>query len=299
MTLRKQRGLHPTGRAFFIRLCAVVLAFAGIWSARTQSSEQSPSLTVHRIEEDLYVIEGTSNGSGDAGNVIIYVTGEGVILVDDRFDHNYRQIVAAVSGITDQPIRYILNTHHHGDHTGSNAAFLPTAEIVAHANARRHMVEGSMPGPPRVSFTKDLSVFLGGKEVRMLHTGRGHTDGDATVYLPARRAVHLGDLMAGTRGVTNPVMDYAHGGSIAEWPATLDKVLQLDIEHVIPGHGSVVSKADLLAHRNRVEAVRERVKGWLREDKSKDEISSLLVQEFDYKPINLRSLDGMIAELRP
>jgi cyclase len=284
-------------KALLIRCAAGLLAFLGAWVAYTQTESQAP-LSFQRLKDDLYVIEGTSNGANDVGNVTVYVTGEGVILVDDRFEQDYADVVAAVKKITAEPIRYVINTHHHGDHTGSNAHFLPTVEIIAHANARKHMIEGKMAGPPRVVFTTESDMFLGGKEVRVIYNGRGHTDGDVAVYFPAARTVALGDLLAGTRGVTNPVMDYANGGSIREWPATLDGVLKLDIETVIPGHGAVTTKDGLMAHRNKVAAILTRVSGLVRENQSKDEIGKVLVAEFDYKPINLRSLDGMIAELK-
>jgi cyclase len=283
--------------ALLIRGAAGLLAFLGAWVAYPQIESPAP-LSVKQLKDDLYVIEGTSNGANDVGNVTIYITSEGVILVDDRFDQDYADVVAAVKKITALPVRYVINTHHHGDHTGSNARFLPAVEIIAHANARKHMIDGKMPGPPRIVFTSESDVFLGGEEVRVIYNGRGHTDGDVAVYFPAARAVALGDLLAGTRGVTNPVMDYASGGSIRAWPATLDGVLKLDIDIVIPGHGAVTSKEGLMAHRNKVAAILSRAQDLVRENRSKDEISKLLVAEFDYKPINLRSLDGMIAELK-
>lgn len=287
-------------KAILLRSAALaLLAVAWSWnSGALQQAEET--LTIKQVASDYYVIEGTSNGASDAGNIGVYVTGEGVILVDDRFDRNFRQVVASVRGVTSQPVRYVINTHHHGDHTGGNAAFLETnAEAVAHANARRHMVDANMPGQPRMVFSKEASVFLGGKEVRMLYNGRGHTDGDIAVYIPAIKAVHLGDLMAGTRGVTNPVMDYAHGGSISAWPATLDGVLKLDIDIVVPGHGAVGKKADLAAHRQKVNTIRGRVAKLLKDGISKEDLTKTLVAEFDYKPINLRGLDGMMAELKP
>lgn len=280
-------------RTIAVRLSVGFLALLGAWTAYTQNA-----LSVKPLKDNLYIIEGTSNGASDAGNIAVYVTGDGVILVDDRFDVDYPEVMAAVKKITNQPVKYVINTHHHGDHTGSNAKMLPTAEIIMQANARRHMIEKDMPGVPRISFTKESSVFLGGKEVRAIYYGRGHTDGDIAVYIPEHRAVHLGDLLAGTHGVTNPVMDYSAGGSINAWPSTLDGVLKLDLDIVIPGHGSLMDKAGLQTHRDKVEAIRGRVSGLIHEKKSKDEISKLLVSEFDYKPINLRGLDGMLAELK-
>jgi glyoxylase-like metal-dependent hydrolase (beta-lactamase superfamily II) len=270
---------------------------AGAWIAYTQSPPAQP-FSYKQLKDDLWVIEGTSNGASDAGNIAVLVTPEGVILVDDRFAQDYPEVMAAVKKITPLPIKYVVNTHHHGDHTGGNAKMLPNAEILIQANARKHMVKSEMPGIPHISFTQEASVFLGGKEVRAIYNGRGHTDGDVAVYIPHDRAVHMGDLMASIRGVTNPLMDYAHGASLKAWPATLDGALKLDPDIVIPGHGSVTDKAGLVAHRNKIAAVLKRATSLVAENKSKDEISKAMVADFDFRPLNLRPLDGLIAELR-
>jgi len=285
-------------RASAIRAGAGALALLGVWAARTQTQEPAAQLpSIHQLKPDLYEIEGTSHGSDDVGNVAVFITGEGVILVDDRFDRDHEQIVTLVKTVTDQPIKYIINTHHHGDHTGGNAKFLPTAEIVAQMNARKHMIDGNMPGPPHIVFRDEADLFLGGKEVRAIYNGRGHTDGDIAVYFPADRAVHLGDLMAGTNGVSNPTMDYANGASIGAWPGTLDKVLALDFDTVIPGHGAVTNKAGLMAHRNKVAAIVAKVSAMIKQGKSKDEVGQVLLQEFEWKPINMAGLEGVMAEL--
>lgn len=285
-------------RSLYIRLAAGAFAALCAWTTYTQTPAGQP-LTYKQLKDDLWIIEGTSNGASDAGNIAVLVTGEGVILVDDRFDQDYTQVMAVVKKITPQPVRYVMNTHHHGDHTGGNAKMLASnTEIVIQENARRHMVANDMPGIPRISFSKEASVFLGGKEVRAIYYGRGHTDGDVAVYIPHDRAVHLGDLMAGTRGVTNPVMDYSSGGSLKAWPATLDGALTLDIDIVIPGHGAVTDKAGLVAHRQKIAAILERSSEMVHENKSRDEIGKAMVERFDFKPINLGPMDGMIAELK-
>jgi len=111
--------------------------------------------------------------------------------------------------------------------------------------------------PARIVFTDESSVFLGGKEVRAHYYGRGHTNGDAVMYFPALKTIHTGDLMAGT----SPLIDYPGGGSVVEWTKTLDRVLALDFDTVIPGHGAVTNKAGLLTYRNNVEKLRNRG-GW-------------------------------------
>ncbi len=278
-------------RTLLLRLSTGILLLAGCWMAYTQNQGRQPSNKLNKIANDLYEIE------GDGGNVAVYITDEGVILVDDKFEYDFNDIVDKVKSVTNQPIKYVLNTHHHGDHTGSNAKFLPTAEVISHVNARKNMVEGKQPGPPRVTFTQETEVFLGGKEVRARYFGRGHTNGDVMIYFPALKVLHTGDLMAGN----SPLIDYAGGGSLVEWPATLDEALKMDVETVIPGHGPIAKKADLMAYRNNVDKLKTRVTGLIREGKSKEEIAKVMTSEYGWAPGSLqmtRGFDGMLNELK-
>jgi cyclase len=276
-----------------VRLAAGVLAFMGAWTAYTQNKgKEAPPLNLVQVADDLYSIEG-----GGAGNVGVYITDEGVILVDDKFDQNFDEIMANVKKVTEKPVKYVMSTHHHGDHTGSSAKFLPFAEIVAHRNNRENIVKNKQTGAPRVVFSDQAAVFLGGKEVDARYFGRGHTNGDAVIFFPARRAIHMGDLMAGT----SPLIDYANGGSLKEWTSTLDGVLKNDFDTVIPGHGPVSKKADLITYRANVEKLRNRVSRLIREGKSKDDVAKVLVSEFAWDPNGLPmrvSLDGMMTELK-
>ena len=163
-------------RTLSIRLSALVLLLAGAWVAYTQQQPAPNPLVLNKVKDDLYVIQ--DNGSG---NVAVYMTSEGTILVDDKFERNYDGIMEKVKSVTDKPVKYVMSTHHHGDHTGSSAKFLAFAEIVAHKNNRANMVNGKMPGIPRIVFSDEASVFLGGKEVRAHYFGRGHTNGDAVI----------------------------------------------------------------------------------------------------------------------
>src|SRR5436190_11399823 len=180
------------------RLAASMLFLSLAWIAYTQNQAQPPQLTINKVKDDLYEIE------GDGGNVAVLVTSEGVVLVDDKFEQDHDAILSKVKSVTDQPVKYVMSTHHHADHSGGNAKFLPTAEIISTVNARKNIVEHKQSNAPanvapaRITFTQEASVFLGGKEVRAYHFGRGHTNGDAIVYFPALRTIHTGDLMAGT-----------------------------------------------------------------------------------------------------
>ena len=120
--------------------------------------------------------------------------------------------------------------------------------------------------PARITFTTEAAVNLGGKEVRAIYMGRGHTNGDAVIYFPALRVLHTGDLMAGT----SPLIDYNGGGSVVEWTKTLDSALKLDFDTVIPGHGAITNKAGLMTYRDNVEKMRNRVSGLIHEGKSQD-----------------------------
>ena len=281
-------------RTLLLRLSAGIVLLAGSWISYTQNRGGQPSNKLNKMADDLYEIE------GDGGNVAVYITNEGVILIDDKFDYDYNDIVAKVKSVTSQPIKYVLNTHHHQDHTGSNAQLMqmtPAPEIIAHANARKNMINGKQPGPPRVTFTQETEVFLGGKEVRARYFGRGHTNGDVMIYFPALKVLHTGDLMAGA----SPLIDYGGGGSLLEWTATLDEALKMDFDTVIPGHGPIAKKADLMNYRNNIEKLKTEVTGLIRQGKSKDDIAKVMTGEYGWAPGGLqmtRGFDGMLAELR-
>ena len=278
-------------------MTAGLLLLMGCWIAYTQNQKAPAKLTLNKVKDDLYEIE------GDGGNVAVYVTSEGVILIDDKFEQDHNAIVENVKTVTSQPVKYVITTHHHTDHSGGNVGFIGSAEIISTANARQNIVEHKQPGTPasltpaRVVFTKECSVFLGGKEVRATYYGRGHTNGDAIIYFPALRTIHTGDLMAGT----SPLIDYNSGGSVVEWTKTLDEALRLDFDTVIPGHGKVTDKPGLLAYRNNVEKLRSRASGLIHEGKSQEEIGKILMAEFGWNANSLQmqwSLPGMMTELR-
>ena len=258
---------------------------------------QTPKLTLNQVKNDLYEIE------GDGGNVAVYLTDEGVILVDDKFERDYEPIMAHVKSLTSKPVKYVLSTHYHSDHSGGNTHFASTAEIISTANARKAIaehVQATAPKdmvPARVVFDQQAGVFLGGKEVQARYCGRGHTNGDAVIYFPALKTLHTGDLMAGT----TPLIDYPGGGSLLEWSKTLDEAMKLDFDTVIPGHGKVTDKAGLMTYRNNVEKLRARATALVREGKSQEDIGKVMIAEFGWQPNSLQmqwSLPGFMKELK-
>ena len=283
-------------RTIFVRLCAAVLALGGAWVAYTQTQPAGPQLSIQKIKDDLYVIAMAQGVGG--GNVAVYVTDEGVILVDDMFDRNVDEILAKVKSITSKPIKYVLNTHQHDDHAGGNAKMLPLAEVISHRNVRSNMVHLNQPGLPRITFTDEMDVFLGGKEVRALYFGRGHTGGDAVIYFPAQKVIHTGDLFL--TFPTSPFIDYGNGGSALDWTKTLDGVQKLDFEIAIPGHGPVSDRAGLQKFRANFETMRSRMTTMVRGGRSKDEISKTLSTDFGWTPggLALQQVDAFISELK-
>jgi cyclase len=305
-----------------IRILLLVLVVLGAWVAYTQT----PRAQIQKVKGDLYMI------SGEGGNVAVYVTSEGVILVDDMYDRNVAGILAQVKSVTDKPIRYVFNTHQHDDHAGGNSRLLPIAEVIAHKNVRANQIAkrqpywedrpGTPPGLPRMTFSDESSVFLGGKEVRAKYFGRGHTNGDAVIYFPEVGVVHTGDLFLPPSfgppvesGKARPFSafifaDYAQGGSFLEWTKTLDGALTLDFDTVIPGHGPVSTKREVVAFRANLEAMRNRMAGLIRSGASKSDVVNTLEEDYAWRAkgcppspptpgcLQFQQVDALIAELK-
>ena len=254
-----------------------IMAMAAGQQVPRFTPEQEARLQIRGVKDGLYVIPGFDGGQS-GGNVAVRVTDDGVIIVDNKFPYSFNFINEQVRKVTDQPIKYVLNTHHHDDHSGSNADFLPTAEVIAHKNARANVVRNNQPGPPRVIFADETAVFLGGAEVQMFHFGRGHTNGDAVAYFPDLRTVHTGDLIVfGQRldgSTLSPFWDFGNGGSVLEWPATLTGLLALDFDTVIPGHGPLLTKDDVRIFRGKMEIVIDRVRTEIAAGATRDDIGS-------------------------
>lgn len=225
--------------------CAVaaVVAMTGI------NGQESDPLAIQPVKDGLFMI------TGPGGNVGVRVTGDGVVLVDNKFARNHDAIMGHVQSVTEEPITYVVGTHHHGDHMGGNPQFSTHAQIIGHENNRTNMIRGDQPSPPTIVFAEETSIFVGAAEVRAYHFGQGHTNGDAIVYFPDLRAIHGGDLLHGTA----PFIDYANGGSSKAWISTLDGALALDWDVAIPGHGAVMTRADVQGFRDQMIAVRARM----------------------------------------
>ena len=270
------RAFQKLGLLAAVGMC-VMVTMAALQQRPTFTPEQEARLRIREIVDGLYLIPGFDGGQS-GGNVAVRVTDGGVIVVDNKFPYSFDFITEQIANVTSQPIRYVLNTHHHDDHSGSNADFMDSADVIAHKNARINIIRNEQPGAPRLVFTDETAVFLGGAEVQMHHFGRGHTNGDAVAYFPDLRIVHTRDLFIyGQRldgSTLSPFWDFGNGGSVLEWPATLSGILTLDFDMVIPGHGSIMTRADIRTFRTKLETVINRVREEIANGATRADIAS-------------------------
>jgi glyoxylase-like metal-dependent hydrolase (beta-lactamase superfamily II) len=281
-------------KSSIIRLSAAVLLITGLWLAYTQGPPPA-KLDLIKVKDDLYVI----HNDIVPGNSTALITSEGVLLVDDKFDVDHNGILEQLKKVTDKPIKYVVNTHHHADHSGGNAKMQDlNAIVVASEEARENMVEGKQPGLPSFVIQHHAHIYIGGKNVELYHYGRAHTNGDMVVYFPADRALAAGDMF--TFGDATPqLIDYAGGGSAKEWPKTLDSALQLDFDTVIPGHGLVTTKPEMAKFRDSALHLRNRIHEMLVQKKTRDEVAAMLKTEFHWAQLHLdRGLDGAMGEMK-
>ena len=201
---------------------------------------------------------------GSGGNIAASVGEDGIVIVDDQFAPLADKIRAALVklGITDSPVRFVINTHYHSDHTGGNVPFGKTSTVIAHENVRKRLVAGGPAGNggsvsfdnepkekaslPVVTFKKDVTIHLNGEGIRALHYPAGHTDGDAIVFFPKSKVVHMGDDFV---RYGFPFVDVVAGGSVRGMIEACEKALArlpADVK-VIPGHGELSNVDDVRA----------------------------------------------------
>ena len=258
-------------------------------SPSTTTFEEPTELV--KIREDVYAIVNVDNTvfPGIAmygGNVAVYLTDEGVVLVDSKNENMHDDIVAKVRSLTDAPIKYVVLTHNHADHSGGAARLQSLGATVIISGAdREHMAAAGQPGGqrpelPQMTYDGHAEIVLGGKRVHLLEFC-GHTSGDTVVYLPDARVVISGDLVTTPDSIPQ-ITNYADGGNWTDMGRALDALAMLDFDFMIGGHGPVLTKQQFLEHREKIAAIRRRAQELVRDGRSDDEIGQALTAEFNW-----------------
>jgi len=282
-------------KSSFLKLILAGALMGTLWVAYPQFGNTPAKLDTVKLADDLYVI----HNDFVPGNTTALITNEGVVLVDDKFPVDTDNIVAAVKKITNQPIKYVINTHYHMDHSGGNANLQKMGvQVVASEQSRRYQVEKNQPGLTNIAFKDHMHIYLGGKNVELFYFGKSHTGGDVVVWFPQDRVLSMGDMF--TFGDATPeLIDYAGGGSAKEWTATVDQALRLDFDKVVPGHGVVTNKAEVVKFRASTVKLASQVHQMLVDKKSRGDIEAMLRKDFHFADLHVgASLDGLMSEMR-
>lgn len=262
-------------------LAGCALALVSL-SAQAQTPPAAPapaSLVIKEVKPDLYMV------TGGGGNSTVRLTPAGVIVIDSKnsSDAIFDDLVGKIRALTQQPIVFLVDTHHHADHTGNNGRFIENgARVLAQDNVPRELEKftprasdptAKAPAAPTTTYGERYTIALGGKFVQLMHFAPAHTSGDTVVYFPDLKAVATGDeLVAGA-----PYIDYPGGMSVAGWIASLDQVLKLDWDTAIPGHGDATMKrADMVAFRGKLKTLLDRATALVKAKTPKDQFAAKL-----------------------
>lgn len=241
---------------------AVSLAFAAAAAVTVAAGlGAQPAVDWSAVEISTHHVAGTVHYlEGRGGNIGLSIGDEGVVMIDDQFAPLSDRIAAAVESISNGDIRFLINTHVHGDHTGGNANFAARGvPILAQDRVRARLAANRPPEAlPVLTYSDDVTIHLNGEEVRVIPVPPGHTDGDSIIHFVDSDVIHTGDMF---RTVAFPVIDRGNGGTL---PGTIDALGVLagmagPETKILPGHGVVSSRADVIEFRDMVIAVAGRV----------------------------------------
>ncbi|HKU75744.1 MAG TPA: MBL fold metallo-hydrolase [Pyrinomonadaceae bacterium] len=256
----------------------VSLLFAVTASAQTDFSKVEVKAT--KVAGNVYMLQGSG------GNIGVSVGNDGLLIVDDQFAPLADKIRAALKGLADKKLQFILNTHWHGDHTGGNVAFGPEATIIAHDNVRKRLAteqkstvfnSTTPPSPkealPVITFDQTLTVHFNGEEIRAIHYPKGHTDGDSVIFFTTSNVVHLGDDFFAGRF---PFVDLESGGTVEGLTKNIGEIIAKIPAgaKLIPGHGPISTVDDLKSYHRMLQQTTEIVRGKISAGKTLDQIKT-------------------------
>jgi cyclase len=272
---------------------AVAVAATMVWlaaSALAQQQSQPPAapppvdfsevqIKTTDLGDNVYMLE------GQGGNITVAIAKDGIIMVDGEFAALHDKIKAAIAALSNQPIKYLINTHFHRDHTGGNEPFAKDgAEVIAEANVKKRLAAGTTngltgektpPAPagvlPTKTYTGAFKIRLNGRVADLKHIANAHTDGDTYVWFKTANVLSTGDTFTNGR---YPNIDFANGGNIKGMIAATDAYLKLvnDKSRIVPGHGPIADKAALTEYRTMLITARDRMAKLVKDSKSEDEL---------------------------
>jgi cyclase len=260
-----------------MRKTVLVIIFAAI-PVFAQQDFSKVEIKVSKVAGTVYMLQGAG------GNIGVSAGDDGIVIVDDQYAPLAPKIRAALATITSKPIKFILNTHYHGDHTGGNAEFSKDGTIIAHENVRKRLQNGSTamgrstpPAPkealPIVTFNDRATVHVNGEDIRAIHMPSGHTDGDAVIWFTQSNVVHMGDDFFNG---TFPFVDMENGGSVRGMATNVEAVVAQikDDTKVIPGHGALGDRNSLRAFGEMLRGSLAAVDAAMKSGKTLDQIKS-------------------------
>lgn len=240
-------------------------------SAGAQQNWDSIQVSSQLVRDNIYML------TGSGGNIGVLTGEDGIVMIDDQFLQLGDKIKEAIAALDRGPIRFTLNTHIHGDHSGSNEYFKRAGStIVAHDVVRDRMIRQPRDKDawPVITFPDKLSLHLNGQDIDLLHFEAGHTDGDVIIHFKQANVFHMGDVFV---RYGYPYIDMSNGGNINGLISTVDKVLAImnDQSLVIPGHGEVCKKDEVKKYRDRLATIRDKVAAALKQGKKPEDLAGL------------------------
>jgi cyclase len=271
-------------------IVAVTVLLAGLPGiSAAQMNLDEVEITAEKVAENIYVLFGAG------GNIGVCIGEDHVFMIDAQYAPLHEKIVAAVAELSDKPIRYLLNTHWHGDHVDGNEKLGAEGTIiVSHENVRERITTEQflevfnsrtparpVEAWPVITFSRDITFHVNGEEIYIFNLGLAHTDGDAIVHFTKSNVIHMGDIYF--EGMY-PFIDVGAGGSITNMIKAVDEVLPMMDENtvVIPGHGPISDKPTLTAYRDMLAGIGDNIAALMEEGKSLEEITAAKpTAEFD------------------
>ena len=257
-------------------LTGIILAASSLAAVAHQRGEDVQIKTT-AVRGPVYMLEGRG------GNIGVSAGPDGVLIIDDQFDYLAEKIQKAIDALGRGELKFVLNTHWHGDHTGGNKIFGRQAPIVAHENVRKRLLEDSeSPAPkealPVITYQDGISIHFNGETIRVYHLPAGHTDGDSVIYFTESNVLHMGDLFFSGRF---PYIDLGSGGDVAGFLKNVDTVIDrlADDVKIIPGHGPLSTIDDLRKFRGMLRETTDLVRQRINDGKSLEEAQAMGLPE--------------------